>query len=240
MMEFFEKKRHTPRVKKAFYITYYEENNPSALKEISQLRDLSSGGLCFSTAHPYTPGTPLFMELNLPYLRQIIKLEGKVRSSLEKIPHSVYENHIEFFNLSREAKALLEKVVRDFSEEQLIHERRQYVRIDKNFIVRYYEADQPDEKHEVTQLKNISRGGVCLITSLSFNPGTRLVVELKVPHFSDMVNLEGEVLQSHEKIKNIIYETRVKFINLSSPGGAALDKIISFLQEEMEKKHKEE
>ncbi len=240
MMDFFEKKRQTPRVKKAFYITYYEENNPGAFKELSQLRDLSIGGLCFTTAHPFAPGTALYMELNLPYLHQTLTLEGKVKSSLEKVSHSVYENHVEFFNLSRETKNALDKMIRDFSQEELIQERRQYLRINKNFIVRYFEAENPTEKHEVTQLKNISRGGMCLVTSQYFAPAVRLTIELKVPHFSDMVLLEGSVLQSHEKIKNIIYETRVQFINISPQGAAALDKIISFLQVEMKKNRKEE
>ena len=47
---------------------------------------------------------------------------------------------------------------------------------------------------------------------------TKLIVELKTPYLVDITHLEGTVLESHEKIPNIIYETRLQFENLSSQG----------------------
>ena len=68
--------------------------------------------------------------------------------------------------------------------------------------------------HEASQLKNISIGGICLITAQAFSPGTKLGIELKTPILSELTHLEGTVLESHERIKDIIYETRVEFTAL--------------------------
>ena len=90
-------------------------------------------------------------------------------------------------------------------------ERRNYVRIKKNFILSYFDKDRPDEKYEITQLKNISMGGMCYVTSRKFNYGTSMGIELKTPYLSDTTYLEGVVLESHEKVKNMLYETRLQF-----------------------------
>ncbi len=104
-------------------------------------------------------------------------------------------------------------------------ERRQYLRVKKNFILTYYLETEPAVKYKVTQLKNISKGGMCFITSQKYAPMTKLIVELKTPYLVDITHLEGTVLESHEKIPNIIYETRLQFENLSSQAQFLIDKL---------------
>jgi c-di-GMP-binding flagellar brake protein YcgR len=89
-------------------------------------------------------------------------------------------------------------------------ERRRYTRISKSFILTYFEKTNPREKFEITQLRNISMGGLCFITTKPFPQGTVLGIELKTPYLSDTTYLEGKVLQSHEKVTGILYETRVE------------------------------
>lgn len=112
--------------------------------------------------------------------------------------------------------------------ESNFEEKRQSKRIQKHFILKYYDVNNPNEKYSVSQLKNISEGGMCLITEKPFEPGTLLGVEIKSPFFASVTHMEGKVLGSHEKAKDIIYETRLEFQKLSGPAQEVVKKTIEF------------
>ena len=107
-------------------------------------------------------------------------------------------------------------------------ERRKYTRIKKNFILSYFDVATPDQKFELTQLKNISQGGMCFITTRSFAPNTHMGVELKTPYLADTTYLEGAVLESHEKVTGMLYETRLQFTLLNPQAEFVLSKLIEF------------
>lgn len=109
-------------------------------------------------------------------------------------------------------------------------ERRKYHRIQKNFILTYYDMAYPQHRFEASQLKNISMGGMCLITSKGFPPHTVLAIEMKTPFLLELTHLEGLVLESHEKIKDIIYETRLEFKNLSPEAEYLLTKLVEHFE----------
>ena len=109
-------------------------------------------------------------------------------------------------------------------------ERRQYIRIEKHFILTYYDMIHPDDKYEASQLKNISLGGMCLITGKPFASGTRLAIELKTPFLLELTHLEGIVMESHERIKDVIYETRMQFDQLSKEAMYLLGKLIEHFE----------
>ena len=111
-------------------------------------------------------------------------------------------------------------------------ERRKYKRIKKHFILTYFDRNDPLSRYSASQLKNISLGGMCLITSKAFEPLAILEIELKTPYLSELVHVEGRVLESNEKIKDIIYETRLEFIFVSDQARLVLDKIIEHFQKE--------
>jgi c-di-GMP-binding flagellar brake protein YcgR len=111
-------------------------------------------------------------------------------------------------------------------------ERRQYQRIKKHFILTYFDKADPDVRFSASQLKNISLGGLCLITDQSFPIGTSLGIELKTPFLSELTHLEGTVLASHERVKDIIYETRLEFLQLSPQAEFVLNKIIQYFEKE--------
>ena len=116
----------------------------------------------------------------------------------------------------------------DNNENKMDQERRRSQRIRKHFILSYFEKDYPDRRYELTQLKNISHGGMCFITSQKFNPGVKLGIELKTPYVAETTYLEGVVLESHEKIRSMIYETRLKFEFLDPQGEFWVAKLIEF------------
>src|SRR3989338_7488376 len=111
-------------------------------------------------------------------------------------------------------------------------ERRKYIRIKKNFIMTYFLKDQPAVKHEASQLKNISKGGLCFITAQKYEPQMRVIVEIRTPYIADITRLEGKVLESHEKLKDIIYETRLQFENLTPQNEILLNKLEEFFIKE--------
>ena len=111
-------------------------------------------------------------------------------------------------------------------------ERRQYERIKKSFILSYYDPETPDYKFEITQLKNISFGGMCFITGQNYEPSTKLGIELKTPYLAGTTHLEGVVLGSNEKMKGAIYETRLQFGPLEAEAKVLLGKLIKLFTEE--------
>ena len=107
-------------------------------------------------------------------------------------------------------------------------ERRRYVRINKNFIMTYCLKSSPQKKIEITQLKNIGLGGMCFITTQKFEPSTLLQIELKTPYITDTTLLEGHVLESHEKIINMLYETRLEFVHINTEAQYLLTQLMEY------------
>ena len=116
-------------------------------------------------------------------------------------------------------------------EKRYGHEQRRYKRIKKHFVLTYFDLNDRQQRHEASQLKNISLGGMCLITARPFAPATKLGIELKTPYLTELTHLEGTVLESKEKIKDIIYETRLEFTPLSEQALFVLNKIIQHFDE---------
>ena len=123
------------------------------------------------------------------------------------------------------------------AKEEVRPERRKYLRIKKHFILSFYDKKAPMIKHEVSQLKNISMGGTCLVTVRSYAPLSQLVMQLKTPYLAGTIQLEGTVLESREKVPNVLYETRLVFDTLSPQAEFVLNKIVNYFQEGNKKSH---
>jgi len=104
-------------------------------------------------------------------------------------------------------------------------ERRKHVRVDRNFILTYIDKRTPNTKNEITQLRNISRGGMCFVATKPFELSTVLLVEMRTPFTTGSVSLEGSVLESRERIKGLIYDIRLEFQNLTPQATDILEKI---------------
>lgn len=105
------------------------------------------------------------------------------------------------------------------------NERRQHPRIEKHFIITYYDLEKSNAEHCISQLKNISRGGVCFSSSLSFAPGARLQAMLKTPFLGQTVDFEVRVVDCEEKIPNTVYHVRAKIENATPQTQEILKKI---------------
>ena len=90
-------------------------------------------------------------------------------------------------------------------------ERRRNPRIASRFIVSYRIIDESDNI-DISQTKNMSLGGMLLTTNRKFDSGTNLALEIRLPFDPNPIMLIGEVTESKEVIKNLIYDTRLKFL----------------------------
>ena len=103
--------------------------------------------------------------------------------------------------------------------------RRKHVRVYRNFVLSYHLKGQGSSRYQMSQVNNISRGGINFSSTVPFPKGGELAIELKTPFLIDKVELEGVVLESREKIPNLIYAVRVEFKNISQQAGEVLAKI---------------
>ena len=111
-------------------------------------------------------------------------------------------------------------------------DRRQHVRIYRNYILSYHLKGKGNVKYEISQVNNISKGGINFISTAPFDPDSKLIIELKTPFLSDKVELTGSVLGSKEKIQGILFEVRVQFQDLSPQAQNVLDKIERYAAQE--------
>ncbi len=110
--------------------------------------------------------------------------------------------------------------------------RRQHVRVYRNFILSYTIKGK-DGQVDVSQINNISRGGVSFVAMAPFDAGISLTIHLRTPFLSEALHLEGIVLDSKEKIDGMIYEIRVKFSQLPPQSEAVLKKIEEYSAKEI-------
>ena len=106
--------------------------------------------------------------------------------------------------------------------------RRKHLRIYRNYIISYYLKGKRGLKFDVSQVNNISKGGINFTAVMPFSAGTELGIEVKTPFLSDKLELEGRVLGSVEKIQGMLYEIRVRFDSLSPHAEEILTKIEQF------------
>ena len=112
--------------------------------------------------------------------------------------------------------------------EPLKNERREYVRVGKQLILSYFLPSDPSKKFDLSQMKNVSRGGICFVTTEQYLPMTCLAVELMTPYLTETSHLTGLVIESTEKIPGLLYETRMKFDQLSPVAVAFLEEMINY------------
>ena len=109
-------------------------------------------------------------------------------------------------------------------------ERRKHPRIYGNFVVSYKILDK--DKADLSQTRNISEGGMLLTTNRVFPKGTLLDMSIRLPFIDEKINVIGEVLESEEKVKGLIYETRIAFRQASSESQEAIGKSVEMFKKE--------
>jgi hypothetical protein len=105
------------------------------------------------------------------------------------------------------------------------NERRKHLRIYRHYVMTYHEKGKPIIKHHVSQVNNISKGGLNFSSTHPLQQGVVILIDLKAPFIADPIRLEGIVLECKEKVPEMIYEIRLQFQEISQHVLAVLDKI---------------
>jgi len=104
-------------------------------------------------------------------------------------------------------------------------DRREYIRGDANIVVSYH-IQKEDKNYDLTQTKNVSKGGMLLTTNRKFQKGTRLDMTMQCPFLDDKIRVVAEVVGSKEILKDLIYETRLRFYGLKGQLSKKLDNFV--------------
>ena len=107
-------------------------------------------------------------------------------------------------------------------------ERRKHLRIYRNFIMSYHEKGKSIIKHNVSQVNNVSKGGLNFILTHPLKIGGVVTIDLKAPFVADPIHLEGVVLECKEKIPEMIYEIRLQFQEIPREVLTVLEKMESY------------
>jgi ribosome recycling factor len=104
-------------------------------------------------------------------------------------------------------------------------ERRKHERIMRKFIVSYRPVAERSATFDISQIKNISLGGMRFIASRYFELDAMLEIELQTPFIKELLTLQARVLESKEVVVDMIYDTRVIFPELNEEARHYLTKI---------------
>ena len=110
-------------------------------------------------------------------------------------------------------------------------ERRKYPRLDANYIISYRILEKSDD-FDLTQTRNVSLGGALITANKQYQPGAVLELIVKVPFRGDRVTIKGEVVDSNEVVKNVMYETRIRFIDMPQGFFKEFENFLERLQED--------
>ncbi|MDP3143263.1 MAG: PilZ domain-containing protein [Candidatus Omnitrophota bacterium] len=116
-------------------------------------------------------------------------------------------------------------------------ERRQFERLKRKFVVSYHSLEDPSATFDISQIKDISLGGMRFVTSRGYQADTVLAIELQTPFVRERLSLQAKVLESKEVVADLIYDTRVIFSELDDEAKHYLTRTIEiFLKKDKEKK----
>ncbi len=93
-------------------------------------------------------------------------------------------------------------------------EKRKYARMNANFVVSYRIKEMLDG-YDLSQSKNVSQGGMLLTTNKFFPKNTGLAMTIRFPFVAQKIEVTGRVISSKEMVRDLIYETRLQFMDLN-------------------------
>lgn len=122
------------------------------------------------------------------------------------------------------------------SSENKGSERRKYPRALGSFVVSY-RILEGNQLSDLTQTKNLSQGGFLITTNRKFDTDTALSVFIRLPFSSEKIHLTGRVVDSREVVRNLIYETRLSFVEVDDSKKQIIDATVNeFLKKDHKKK----
>lgn len=95
--------------------------------------------------------------------------------------------------------------------EERSREHRQYPRSDAMLVVSYC-VKESSTGYDISHSKNVSKGGMLLTTNVAFDRGTRLDLTIRATSSPKADECTGEVIESRELVKDLAYDTHLRFL----------------------------
>lgn len=106
-------------------------------------------------------------------------------------------------------------------------ERRKGPRASGRFVISYRVLKEADNA-DISQTKDIGMGGMLLTTNRKFTPGTKLALEIRLPLDPDPIRIVGNVVESKEVVTNLIYDTRLAFLEVDTKHRKVITKTLDY------------
>ena len=117
-------------------------------------------------------------------------------------------------------------------------ERRQAIRINASFVVKYSVKKKPYTKLNA-HMKDLSHGGMRLLINEKLEEGVLLLLEFNIPDTTDAISTEGKVIwtegefSERDEAGRRIFQTGIQFINIKT---ADKEKLVSYIEKIAEKR----
>ena len=109
--------------------------------------------------------------------------------------------------------------------------RRKHYRIKATYLICYRAqfSDGIFSNYEYTLTKNISVGGTMIMAENRFDENTLMDIIIRLPMYPDRkINAKGKVISCEQTgTGNLLYKTRIEFIDFDEKAFSDLDKFIS-------------
>ncbi|MEE8317401.1 MAG: PilZ domain-containing protein [Candidatus Omnitrophota bacterium] len=106
----FERRRFT-RIDGTFVVSYTDITTQERKSDISQTKDISLGGILFTTDKVFPSGTILKLKIRLPDAPDYINMKVRVVESRQRVKGLFCETRAKFISIKEENKAYISKVI---------------------------------------------------------------------------------------------------------------------------------
>ncbi|HNX81583.1 MAG TPA: PilZ domain-containing protein [Candidatus Omnitrophota bacterium] len=100
-------------------------------------------------------------------------------------------------------------------------EKRRFPRAAVNAVLEYVKYDRVERSLYITGAKNISEGGLCLITFERLEPGSEIELKFTLPEINQSIVAHAQVrwvkeLAVEQASPLVVFQQGVQFVNISS------------------------
>ena len=106
----FERRRFV-RIDKTYIISYRDASAKELKNEITQTKNISTGGLLLTTDKQISPETVLIVKLRLPGASDYIDIKVKVMDSKQRVNTIFYETRVKFVGIREEDRDAIRKII---------------------------------------------------------------------------------------------------------------------------------
>jgi hypothetical protein len=79
---------------------------------------------------------------------------------------------------------------------------------------------------DTSQLKNMGSGGILVTTSEPLASGALCALKIRVPFARNPLSPIGRVIESHEVVKGLIYDTRLSFADVTEDDSKVINEVV--------------